>query len=44
MHNDNVIISFSFFRMMNQDGSKKRSKLVLPSPQITDAELEEVTL
>lgn len=32
----------SMNKMMNQDGSKKRSKLVLPSPQITDAELEEV--
>ena len=27
---------------MNQDSSKKRSKLVLPTPQITDNELEEV--
>ncbi|XP_047128533.1 cell division cycle 5-related protein isoform X1 [Hydra vulgaris] len=32
----------SINKMMNQDGSKRRSKLVLPSPQITDAELEEV--
>ena len=29
-------------RMMNQESSKKRSKLVLPSPQVTEAELEEV--
>ena len=28
--------------MMSQNGGKKRSKLVLPSPQVTDAELEEV--
>ena len=27
---------------MSQDPTKKRSKLVLPSPQITDAELDEV--
>ena len=28
--------------MINQNGGKKRSKLVLPAPQVTDAELEEV--
>lgn len=32
----------SINKMMNQDSSKKRSKLVLPTPQITDNELEEV--
>ena len=32
----------SINKMMNEDSSKKRSKLVLPAPQIDDAELEEV--
>lgn len=32
----------SINKLMNEDASKKRSKLVLPSPQITDAEVQEV--
>jgi len=32
----------SINKLMSQDPTKKRSKLVLPSPQITDAELDEV--
>ena len=30
------------FRLNNPDSVKKRSKLVLPKPQISDTELEEV--
>ena len=36
-----LILRF-FYRMMNSEPVKKRSKLVLPAPQISDAELEEV--
>ncbi|XP_066924379.1 cell division cycle 5-related protein-like [Clytia hemisphaerica] len=32
----------SINKMMSQENTKKRSKLVLPTPQVTDAELEEV--
>ena len=39
-----VIILFYPCRLNNPDSVKKRSKLVLPKPQISDTELEEVDL
>ena len=41
---DSLIVLFYPCRLNNPDSVKKRSKLVLPKPQISDTELEEVDL
>ena len=38
----NFFFSLLIFARVNNESSRKRSKLVLPAPQISDAELEEV--